>query len=83
MKLYQIFTRPAEGQIMIWTRADQENDFLSHLQYIIDSTDQPGAFYVLTAENTPNGPKVDEVPLTEAAAAYGVKKRSFYERLNA
>ena len=83
MKLYQIFTRPAEGQIMVWTRADQENDFLNHLQYIIDSTVKPGAFFVLFAENTPEGPKVDEVPLTEAAAAYGIKKRSFYERLNA
>ena len=82
MKLYRIFTRH-EAYIAVWSTADNENDFLNHVQYIIDNTNQPGAFYVLTAENTPDGPKVDEVPLTEAAAAYGVKKRSFYERMNA
>ena len=82
MKLYRIFTR-RENNITVWSTADNENDFISHLQFFIDGTDQPQAFYVLTAENTPNGPKVDEVPLTEAAAAYGIKKRSFYERLNA
>ena len=82
MKLYRIFTRHGDN-ITVWSTADNENDFLNHVQYIIDNTNQPGAFYVLTAENTPDGPKVDEVPLTEAAAAYGVKKRSFYERLNA
>ena len=82
MKLYRIFTRH-EANIAVWSTADNENDFLNHVQYIIDNTNQPGAFYVLTAENTPDGPKVDEVPLTEAAAAYGIRKRSFYERLNA
>ena len=82
MKLYRIFTRH-EANITVWSTTDSENDFLNHMQYIIDNTNQPGAFYVLTAENTPDGPKVDEIPLTEAAAAYGVKKRSFYERMNA
>ena len=82
MKLYRIFTRHG-ANITVWSTTDNESDFSNHLQYIIDSTNQPQAFYVLTAENTPDGPKVDEVPLTEAAAAYGVKKRSFYERMNA
>ena len=82
MKIYRIFTRH-NANITVWLTTDNENDFLNHVQYIIDSTNQPGAFFVLFAESTPNGPKVDEVPLTEAAAAYGIKKRSFYERLNA
>lgn len=82
MKLYHVFTRDGAG-ITLWSTADNENDFISHLQYFIDSTDQPEAFYVLTGENTPGGVKVNEVPLTEAAAAHGIKKRSFYERLNA